>query len=352
MHRLALAIAFMTSPAWAVPADCPVMTQGKKGPITGTKLDSWQAVHTHIAKADAPSEAAAIKALCEGASPCGASHKTHVLSYEKAGVALVLQGHYEVPANKPYYMVYGHLDDAFTIYEEYFKWTVRPLGEGGSIVHAQGVAEIIGREEFCEPNGEDCRTASVTQGYEVVDLVFRNQSFLFGAACMTDGDETPEAAVQYAEGTFGYRGCSGGAFRDFKMPHKGGCEPALITLKNPKATLNAGRAAAKKKKWHAAIASFDQLVGSDPTNAAYRAERGYLRIKAMDYSGAEADLREALKHTKDAKTRGMTLFNLGLALEKSHEPKAALEAFEQSEAARPHKAARSHIEQLKRVLSK
>ncbi len=113
------------------------------------------------------------------------------------------------------------------------------------------------------------------------------------------------------------------------------------------AKVNEGRALTKAKRYAEAIVAFDVAIAMDPAAAAAWSGRGYAKLLAGDLDGAEADLREALKHDGAARFQAAVSFNLGAVAERRGDRAAAVEHYERAMSLAPSDAARRRLEGLR-----
>ena len=106
-----------------------------------------------------------------------------------------------------------------------------------------------------------------------------------------------------------------------------------------RAALQRGRVATDKKDYKTAIAAFDEAIAARKDDPRAISERGYAKLLAKDYDGAEKDLLFAQKRAAGASLQGSIWFNLGLIAEARGDKTAAHHAFAESNRAHPTKAA-------------
>ncbi len=113
------------------------------------------------------------------------------------------------------------------------------------------------------------------------------------------------------------------------------------------AKVNEGRALTKAKRYADAIGAFDVAIAMDSASARAWSGRGYAKLLAGDLQGAEADLREALKHDASAKFQAAVSFNLGEVAERRGDRAAAVRHYERALELAPSDAARRRLEALR-----
>lgn len=112
------------------------------------------------------------------------------------------------------------------------------------------------------------------------------------------------------------------------------------------ASLSAGRAATRAKRWDAAIGAFDQALVAKPGDLRALAERGYARLLSGDTKAALIDLDAALDGPADPVLRAQIHYNRGLAYEKLDDRTRAVQAFAASVAHNPTEAAKAKLVKL------
>jgi hypothetical protein len=170
--------------------------------------------------------------------------------------------------------------------------------------------------------------------YWKLGLLFLMVGALADCRCGKDEPTVVEGGAQPVDSG------QGGGHETAKSPkHDAGIDIAVY-----RKALAAGRTATRKKDYPLAIRDFDDALIARPDDGRVLAERGFAKLQAADYDGADADLQRAITFAgKDKRLKGQIWFNLGLVAEGRHDDGAAYDAFQASNAANPSEAAKAKI---------
>jgi hypothetical protein len=252
---------------------------------------------------------------------------------------------------------------------------IKPLPNG--LAHAAIHFEWNERVPFCGNEDEaeeneregNCTTATSTVSSEYLDWVvdLNSHRVLWSASCSVEGMGGAAHPVSVEGATFTWRGCEAKPVPvRFDLARLKACpppDPNAATTESPAevgsttasdrtatepsgttpnraAELTRARKLIKSKDLPGALAIFDTLVASNASDLPLLAERGFVRMLAGDFPGAEKDLARCASEVPetDRMLRAQVFFNLGLLSEKRNEPNSARNFFERSHGYKPTKA--------------
>lgn len=227
-------------------------------------------------------------------------------------------------------------------------------------VHVSVDFEELGREMFCEKedldeNGDcvDGRTATVGLGWHDNDFIVNpiSRTVTWARSCdVGEDDPHRDSRVRRDGQHFGYESCDPHEYTAWFTLKGGKC--ALSAPHDVKALLKSARTLASRGDYGGAIAIFEKLVEIEPSSGRIRGERGYLKYKTGDHTGALADFEAARLLDPPLKVLGSIYYNKGLVLLAQGKAKAAVDAFSNADRLRPSKAAKAKLAEAEALLKK
>ena len=324
---------------------------GKPPSSTMKVADSWQAVYALMneGKKTAATPAEATQGLCRESSaeqPCGPDAPISVVYAQFSTVALAFRN----PNN-----TYAVLTLPVILSPNAHSLTLKTLAK--DLLHVDINWAEYGREMVCDEADMDAdgncvqgMSATVSLGHTYIDMLVNPiaRTMRWERECMHDeeGPRRASAVTRMPDKALAYSDCNPLSDPQWFAFVGGKCTPANASV-DVAGALQVARAAAKTGDFKAAVSRFDSILHVAPGRTDYLSERGYLRFKAGDLTGALVDLKAARETRPKTKMLSVIEFNTGLVKMARGDAKGALQAFTFANRLRPTKAAQAKIAELK-----